>query len=170
MKEELMDVYFLKEELWMSRKIELRKKITKPWTIDELKVALKSLKNNKTMDPNGMINELFKEGVIGEDLETALLRLFNGIKENFHIPEFMKKENICTIYKKKGSRLEMNNERGIFILTALKKILDKLIYIEKYGDIDKNMSDSNIGARKQRNIKNHLFIIYGKINSVVKGN
>ena len=34
----------------------------------------------------------------------------------------------------------MNNERGIFILTALKKILDKLIYVEKYDGIDKNMS------------------------------
>ena len=31
------------------------------------------------------------------------------------------------------------------------------------------MSDSNIGARKGRNIKNHLFIIYGIINSVIKG-
>ena len=31
------------------------------------------------------------------------------------------------------------------------------------------MSDSNVGARKQKNIKNHLFIIYAIINSVVKG-
>ena len=63
----------------------------------------------------------------------------------------------------------MENDRGIFILTALKKILDKLIYIEKYEDVDKHMSDSNIGARKGRNVKNHLFIIYGIINSVIKG-
>ena len=31
------------------------------------------------------------------------------------------------------------------------------------------MSDSNIGARKDRNVKNHLFIIYEIINSVIKG-
>ena len=31
------------------------------------------------------------------------------------------------------------------------------------------MTDSNIGARKKRNIKNHLFIVYGIINSVLKG-
>ena len=60
----------------------------------------------------------------------------------------------------------MNNERGIFILTTLKKVLDKLIYIDKYDDIDQNMSDSNIGARRGRNIKNHLFIIYGIINYI----
>ena len=36
-------------------------------------------------------------------------------------------------------------------------------------DIDARMSDSNIGARRNRNIKNHLLIIYGIINSVIKG-
>ena len=63
----------------------------------------------------------------------------------------------------------MDNDRGIFILTALKKILDNLIFLEKYDDIDDHMSDSNIGARKGRNVKNHLFIIYGIANSVIKG-
>ena len=31
------------------------------------------------------------------------------------------------------------------------------------------MSDSNIGARKNKNIRNHLFIIHGIINSVIQG-
>ena len=30
------------------------------------------------------------------------------------------------------------------------------------------MSDSNIGARKGKNIKNHLSIVYGIINSVLE--
>ena len=46
-----------------------------------------------------MINEIFKEGLIGQDLENALLLLCNGIKDTFHIPEFMIKQNICTIFK-----------------------------------------------------------------------
>ena len=44
-----------------------------------------------------------------------------------------------------------------------------MIYNEKYSDIDKNMSDSNIGGRRKKNIKNHLFIIHGIINAVLKG-
>ena len=48
--------------------------------------------------------------------------------------------------------------------------MDKLIFLEKYDDVDNHMSDSNVGARKGRNVKNHLFIIYGIINSVIKGN
>ena len=31
------------------------------------------------------------------------------------------------------------------------------------------MSDSNIGARKNRNIRDHLFIVYGVIHSVLNG-
>ena len=48
-------------------------------------------------------------------------------------------------------------------------MLDKLIYNDLYEEIDREMSDSNIGARKAQNVRNHLFIIYGVINSVVKG-
>ena len=98
------------------------------------------------------------------------MKLFNGIKDNQVIPHVMTLANICTIFKNKGSRLELENDRGIFILTVWKKILDKLIYVDKYKDIDRNMSDSNIGARKSRNIKDHLLILHGIINSVVRGN
>ena len=54
-------------------------------------------------------------------------------------------------------------------MTVLKKILDKLIYLDNYKDLDQNMSDSNIGARRRRNIKDHLLIIHGVINSVIRG-
>ena len=110
------------------------------------------------------------EGCVGDDLFAALKSLVNGIKENFYFPEYMLWENIVTIFKNKGLRLEMNNDRGIFILTTLKKILDNLIYLDKFEELDRNMSDSNIGARKGRNVKDHLFLIYGIINSVVNGN
>lgn len=128
---------------------------------------MKSLKNNQTRDPNGMINEVFKPGVIGYDLKLAILDLMNGIKREMVMPTFMQLSNITTLYKNKGSRFDMDNDRGIFILTVFRKIFDKLIYNDKYEDIDTGMSDSNIGARKQKNIKNHLFIVYGIINSVL---
>ena len=93
-------------------------------------------------------------------------RLF-GIKQKIVVPSMMQFANITSLYKNKGSRLDMDNERGIFILTVLRKILDKLIYNDKYKDIDMGMSDSNIGARRKKNIKNHLFVVYGIINSIL---
>ena len=44
----------------------------------------------------------------------------------------------------------------------------KLIYNDEYGTIDSNMSDSNIGARKNKNIRNHIFILNGVINETIK--
>ena len=163
MKPELMDMFFLKSELWKSRLEELMQNKSEPWKLKELNKVLKSLKNNKTKDPHGMINEIFKPGVIGPDLKNALLQLFNGMKSNLKIPDYMTLANISSLYKNRGSKFDMENQRGIFILTVLKKISDKLMFFD-------NMSDSNIGGRKERNIKNHLFMFYGIINSVINGN
>ena len=42
-----------------------------------------------------------------------------------------------------------------------------MVYQDKYQDIADRMSDSNIGAQRDKNIKNHLFVIYGIINFVL---
>ena len=55
-------------------------------------------------------------------------------------------------------------------MTVMNKILDNLIYSDNYDEIDGNMSDSNVGARRKRNVKDHLLIIHGVINSVIRGN
>ena len=128
--------------------------------------TLKSLKSNKTRDPCGLINELFKPPVIGQDLEDTVLQLVNGIKREYFIPYNVQMSNITTIYKKKGSKHDLESDRGIFGLSVFQKIINGLIYKEKYPLVDAGMTDSNIGARKKKNIKNHLFIINGVINSV----
>ena len=94
----------------------------------------------------------------------AILKLVNGIKSKYLIPSTIQMSNITTIYKSSGSRQDLESDRGTFSLSVYRKIIDKLIYQEKYPMIDENMSNSNIGARKKRNIKNHLFIIYAIIN------
>ena len=47
-------------------------------------------------------------------------------------------------------------------------IKDKLIYNDIYDIIDKQMSPFQVGSRKQRNIRNNLFIVYSVINSVLQ--
>ena len=43
----------------------------------------------------------------------------------------------------------------------------KMVYKEKYDIVDENMSDSNVGARKAKNIRNHIFVLNGVINEAV---
>ena len=141
---------------------------TDPWNVEDLDNAIKRLKLNKSRDPHGFINEIFKEEYMGKDLKLSLLSLFNEIKNNLVIPTFMNRANITSIHKK-GSRYDMDNQRGIFGLSVFKKIAEYLIFEDLYKDIDKGMSDSNIGGRKKRMAKDHLFVVYGIINDVVNG-
>ena len=44
----------------------------------------------------------------------------------------------------------------------------RLIYNEKYPDIDKNMSDCQMGGRKGKGCRNNIFIINGIIHDVLQ--
>jgi hypothetical protein len=48
-------------------------------------------------------------------------------------------------------------------------MLDKLIYHDIYKQIDSQLSCSNIGGRKGRNIIDHLLIVFRIINDVING-
>ena len=124
-----MMLFNIRKELCENRKSE-------PWEMRNLEKAFKSLKNNKARDPNGWTNEIFKEGVAGQNLKKSLLKLFNKIKNENFIPEFMKKADITTIYKGKGDKSNLENERGIFIVPVFRSLIMKLIYQDIYEIID----------------------------------
>ena len=159
----------LKERLFKIRLQISQDKKSKPWTNRDIEKALKSLKNNKAQDADGLVFELFKDAA-GKDLKLSLTILCNKIKEELEIPAFMKKTNITSIWKQKGSKLDINNERGLFNVSKLRSLVDKLIYNDYYNVIENNMTDSNSGARKSRNIRDNLFIAYGIINFSITNN
>ena len=158
-----LDILILKSSLWSERLEHIKNKKSQNWTISHLDKVIKSLKKNQTRDPSGMINELLLPGVMGPDMKKAVLSLMNGVKNTGYFPPFMQMADICTIFKNRGSRLEMQNDRGVFILGVLKKAFDKMIYEDKYDHIALGMSDSNVGAQRKKNIKNHLFVVHGVI-------
>ena len=45
-----------------------------------------------------------------------------------------------------------------------------ILYKDTYETIDTNLTDSNVGARKNKNIRNHSFVINGIINDTVSRN
>ena len=94
--------------------------------------------------------------------------MMNEMKRTQKIPEILKYCNITSLFKNKGSRKEFTNYRGIFRVTVLRSILDKLIYIDEYPKIDNNISDSNVGARKGRNIRDNIFVTNAIMNSIAR--
>ena len=65
--------------------------------------------------------------------------------------------------------MDLQNDRGIFIVNVLKSIFMKMVWGDVYDTLDSNMSDSNVGGRRKKNIRNHLFIINGIVNDVING-
>ena len=138
------------------------------WSEDNLWKVLNSLKIKKSTDPVGLINELFKPSVAGKDVINSLLLMSNKVKDECEIPDFLQLTNISSIYKLKGSKSDLNNDRGVFNVVTIRSIIDKLMYNDIYDIVDSMMSDSNVGGRRGRNIRDNLFIINGIINYALK--
>ena len=76
--------------------------------------------------------------------------------------DFNKKKSI---YKNKGDRNEFDSHRGVFRTTSLRTIMDRLMYIDEYSNIDQNLTD----CRKKRNIRDNLFVVNAIMNSSKRG-
>ena len=168
-RDDFKELEILKEELCKRRLDFSKLNKSEAWDSEKLQKVLSSLKKNKSRDPFGLINELFKPGVGGADLEKSILAMFEKIKHEISFQEFMQFVNIVCIYKGKGDKMDLKNERGIFIVNVLKSIFMKMVWSEVYDTLDENMSDSNVGGRKKKSIRNHVFIINGIINDVING-
>ena len=168
MNPELFSMYDIKMQLFNLR-LQVSQNIkSKKWTEENLIKVLRSLKKNKSADPHGLIYELFRPEVIGSDLFTSLLMLCNSVKEQLLIPHFLTFTDVTSIYKQKGDRSDLENDRGLFGVSKIRSIIEKLVYQDAYEDIDNTMSDSNVGGRKNRNIRDNLLVIYATINDAVR--
>ena len=72
--------------------------------------------------------------------------------------------NVTNLYKNKGEHFLYNSYRGIFRTPVLRNILDKLMYNEEYPEIDSNLSDSNVGGRRNRNVRDNIFVMNAVMN------
>ena len=71
--------------------------------MEDLNIVLSQLKINKSRNPLGLANKLFRPSHAGEDIKIVLLQIMNQIKTQLVLPEPMKYCNITSIYKQKGS-------------------------------------------------------------------
>ena len=130
----------------------------------------KQLKNNKSRDPLGFPNELFKPLNAREDLNIAILCMMNKIKRTQTIPVILKYCNITSLYENKGSRKDFDyyNYKIFFWVRVLQSILDKLIYIDKYPEFDKHMSETYITVQKGKNIRDYIFVTSAILNNIAR--
>ena len=59
----------------------------------------------------------------GDDLKYSMLTLLNKIKSENACPDFVRLADATTIYKGKGKKDDLKNDRGIFIVNIFRSIL-----------------------------------------------
>ena len=161
------DIFKIKKEAFEEKMKEAKLNKSPEWTMKELEEVLQDVNPNKSRDPFGINRSIFHTKCIGNNLKESLLLMFNKIKEVGELPSFMKEATITTI-PKSGSKMLLKNERGIFILSSVRTILMRLLYQTKYDVINSNMSDSNVGGRRNMSCINHIFVINGIIHETTR--
>ena len=71
---------FFKTETLEYKLSAAKENISPEFTLKELENVLKKTKNGKARDPDGLVREIFKTDVIGEDLKVSLLTMLNQKK------------------------------------------------------------------------------------------
>ena len=80
----------------------------------------------------------------------------------------MKNVFIKSIPKEHKSPMSLSSERGIFLVPRLRAALSKLIYNSIIDTVEGQLSPSNIGARRNKSPRDHLFVVYAVVNETVQ--
>ena len=66
-----------------------------------------------------------------------------------------------------GDKLDIDTYRGICIVNTFKSILMKMIYQDKSKVFDSTTSDFQIGGRKGKNVRDHIFVVNGIVQNTL---
>lgn len=153
----------LDKELF-SLKIEKAKtKKQKEFTPSDLLKVLKKLKTKKARDFSGLNNVIFKPNNSSRQFRRAILNLINKITRDKTVPRFIRRA-IISLIPKLGSRMKFSNYRGIFLLSVLRGILMKMIFMRNRDVVEENMTEFNVGAQRNKAARDNIFVINSIIN------
>ena len=90
------------------------------FTLKELEVAMKLLKNKQSPGDDKLPNKLFIHA--RKDMEESLLKIISTFYNKAETPSNWKSIVIKMLFKGKGKRAFLKNWRGIFLTVALSKL------------------------------------------------
>jgi hypothetical protein len=123
-------------------------------TIEDVKEAIKNLKNNKAVGTDGIHLELIKYR--GNKLLNRMYELVTQIWEKERMPE---EETIIVPIHKRGDRDRCENYRGIALGNEAYKILSNIILRKIKPYIEKVTEDYQNGFRDGRSVIDNIFAL-----------
>ena len=138
-------------------------------TMEEMREALRELKNKKAPGPDGIPAECLK--IFGETFEKIFLKIINLIFSNHLYPSQWNSNYLKPIYKK-GEVEDPDNYRGLAIGSAFAKLFSAILLKRLLNYIVKNklVSNKQIGFMKGSRTSDHIFLLQTIVEKVVKKN
>ena len=142
--------------------------INAPITIDEIKSAMKNLKNNKASGEDLIANEYLKHSF--EIMSDIYVKLFNLIFDKGLIPEQWLYGDIIPIFKNKGDKSDPKNYRPITIVSCFGKLFTSVLNnrLNKFSDQYHVILENLGGFRKGYSTNDNLFILHILIHIMKK--
>jgi len=133
--------------------------INQPFTIGEIKIGIKHLKNNKASGPDKIINEFFKH--CHNDCLQLIVHFFNIVLNTGCVPTEWCLGIIRPLYKNKGSVTDPDNYRGITLLSCTSKLFTSCLNSRLSIYIDEHiLGREQAGFREGYSTIDHVFILH----------
>ena len=135
---------------------------------EEIMKCISKLKNNKSAGHDKILNEFLKASV--PKLLNSIRILFNIVLMSGKIPEEWSVGIICPIYKGKGSKNDVDNYRGITILSCVAKLFTSVLNERIYCFLENNglLGVEQGGFRKNNSTIDHIFALHCLIDIYLK--
>ena len=135
-------------------------------TINEIKKGIRLLKNGKSSGPDLMLNEFLKYG--NDNLLSYLHILFNKIFDIGYFPEAWGDGFIVPLHKK-GSTENVENYRGITLLSTVSKLFSNILNIrlDEWAENYHVYIEAQAGFRKGMGTTDNIFILHSLISHCV---
>ena len=135
--------------------------------IQEIKTALKTLRNGKAPGADQISAEMLKADLEHTSLE--LKRIFDLIWEKEAVPTQWTKGIICKI-PKKGNLQDCGNWRGVTLLPLASKVLSKILITRIQAGVDSSLRKEQAGFRTGRGTVEQIFILRNILEQVNEWN
>lgn len=135
-------------------------------TTDEVKKCINALSGGKACGTDNLLNEYFIEA--GDILLSHITDLFNILLDSGYFPDGWTEGIIIPLFKK-GNENDVNNFRGITLVSCLSKVFTAVLnnrinnWCEKYSKI----SDAQFGFRKGFSTVDAVFTLHSLIDHML---
>jgi hypothetical protein len=141
--------------------------LNQAFTIEEINLCLRKLKNNKSCGQDSIINEFLKYS--SDRMAVIYTKLFNLILKSGIVPTSWTIGTIKPIFKGKGSIEDPSNYRGITILSCFGKLFTCVLNNRLTSFIENNylLGKEQAGFRAGFSTSDHLFTLHAIIDIVL---